>query len=164
MAQNMSSRFLHCLQVTSSFTASLRFEGAMNIDLLEFQTNLVPYPRVHFPLVAYAPIISVVKADRQNMSVRDITIDSFHAGNQMVKCDPRKCRYMACCMLYRGDVTPRDVNDSIQMIKNRENIKFVNWCPTGFQVGINYQPPALVPGLYSNPIRQFSIVSRRIRT
>ncbi|KAJ6223570.1 hypothetical protein RDWZM_002115 [Blomia tropicalis] len=35
-------------QVVSSITASLRFDGALNIDLTEFQTNLVPYPRIHF--------------------------------------------------------------------------------------------------------------------
>ena len=32
-------------QVVSSITASLRFSGALNVDLNEFQTNLVPYPR-----------------------------------------------------------------------------------------------------------------------
>lgn len=32
-------------QVVSSITASLRFEGSLNVDLTEFQTNLVPYPR-----------------------------------------------------------------------------------------------------------------------
>ena len=32
-------------QIVSSITASLRFEGALNVDLTEFQTNLVPYPR-----------------------------------------------------------------------------------------------------------------------
>lgn len=32
-------------QVVSSLTVSLRFEGALNVDLNEFQTNLVPYPR-----------------------------------------------------------------------------------------------------------------------
>jgi hypothetical protein len=37
-------------QVVSSITASLRFDGALNVDLTEFQTNLVPYPRIHFPL------------------------------------------------------------------------------------------------------------------
>merc|ERR1711865_1006243 len=31
-------------QVISSLTASLRFDGALNVDITEFQTNLVPYP------------------------------------------------------------------------------------------------------------------------
>jgi tubulin alpha len=31
-------------QIVSSITASLRFEGALNVDLTEFQTNLVPFP------------------------------------------------------------------------------------------------------------------------
>ena len=31
-------------QVVSSITSSLRFDGALNVDLNEFQTNLVPYP------------------------------------------------------------------------------------------------------------------------
>ena len=25
-------------------------------------------------------------------------------------------------------------------------MQFVDWCPTGFKVGINYQPPTVVPG------------------
>jgi tubulin alpha len=32
------------IQVVSSITASLRFSGSLNVDLNEFQTNLVPYP------------------------------------------------------------------------------------------------------------------------
>ncbi|XP_037679604.1 LOW QUALITY PROTEIN: putative tubulin-like protein alpha-4B [Choloepus didactylus] len=31
-------------QIVSSITASLRFDGALNVDLTEFQTTLVPYP------------------------------------------------------------------------------------------------------------------------
>lgn len=104
-------------QVVSSITASLRFEGALNVDLNEFQTNLVPYPRIHYPLASYAPIISSDRAFHENFSVGELTSKVFETSNQMVKCDPRSGKYMACCMLYRGDVTPKDINMSIATIK-----------------------------------------------
>jgi hypothetical protein len=47
---------------------------------------------------------------------------------------------------HRGDVVPKDVNSAIATIKTRRDIQFVDWCPTGFKVGINYQPPCVVPG------------------
>ena len=53
---------------------------------------------------------------------------------------------MAVCLLYRGDVVPKDVNAAIAAIKVQKTIQFVDWCPTGFKVGINYQPPTVVPG------------------
>merc|ERR1712007_66306 len=54
--------------------------------------------------------------------------------------------YMACCLMYRGDVVPKDVNAAIATIKTKRTIQFVDWCPTGFKCGINYQPPTVVPG------------------
>ena len=77
-------------QIISSITASLRFDGALNVDLNEFQTNLVPYPRIHYPLATYAPVISVDKAHHEMMAVDEITKACFEPSNQMVKCDPRK--------------------------------------------------------------------------
>ncbi|KAK2828017.1 hypothetical protein Q5P01_019051 [Channa striata] len=38
------------------------------------------------------------------------------------------------------------VNAAIATIKTKPTIQFVDWCPTGFKVGINYQPPTVVPG------------------
>ena len=53
---------------------------------------------------------------------------------------------MAICLLYRGDVVPKDVNAAIANMKISKKVQFVDWCPTGFKVGINYQPPTVVPG------------------
>ncbi|KAL0129487.1 hypothetical protein PUN28_001631 [Cardiocondyla obscurior] len=133
-------------QVVSSITASLRFNSALSVDLTDFQTNLVPYPRIHFPLATYAPVVSAEKAYHEGISVAEITSECFEATNQMVKCDPRQGKYMACCLLYRGDVVPKDVNAAIAVMKSKSYIHFVDWCPTGFKVGINYQPPTVVPG------------------
>jgi len=63
----------------------------------------------------------------------------------MAKCDPRQGKYMACCLMYRGDVVPKDVNAAVSNVKTKKSIQFVDWCPTGFKVGINYQPPTVVP-------------------
>lgn len=121
-------------QVMSSITASLRFEGQLNLDLTEFQTNLVPFPRIHFPLVAYSPITNNRKCNHNSYSVNELTAECFQPANQMVKCNCPKGKYMSCCLLYRGDVVPKDVNAAIAMLRNKQKITFVNWCPTGFKV------------------------------
>jgi tubulin alpha len=133
-------------QVVSSLTASLRFDGALNTDLNEFQTNLVPYPRIHFVLTSYAPIMSAEKIQHEQMTVAEITNAVFDPANSLIKADPRHGKYMACCMMYRGDVVPKDVNAAITNIKAKRTVRFVDWCPTGFKCGINYQPPTVVPG------------------
>ena len=124
-------------QAVSSLTASLRFDGALNVDLNEFQTNLVPYPRINYMLTSYAPVISI---ERQgyHMSVAEICNSSFEPQSMLAKCDPRHGKYMACSLMFRGNVVPRDVSACVATIKTKRTIQFVDWCPTGFKCGINY--------------------------
>jgi len=153
-------------QVVSSITSSLRFDGALNVDLNEFQTNLVPYPRIHYPLISYAPVISAAKSAHESFKVHDLTFQckscrcrcwpalrsnrwvlcaGFEPNNQMVVCDPRNGKYMAVALLYRGDVVPRDCNAAVAALKAKASFNLVEWCPTGFKIGINYQKPMAVP-------------------
>lgn len=61
----------------------------------------------------------------------------------MVNCDPCHGKYMACCLVYHGDVVPKDVNAAIVNIDNKHTIKCVDWYPTGFKVSINLKPASL---------------------
>jgi tubulin alpha len=134
-------------QVVSSLTASLRFDGALNVDINEFQTNLVPYPRIHFMLSSYAPIVSAEKAYHEEMSVAEITSSVFEPNAAFAKCDPRTGRYIAVSLNYRGeDIFPKDVNAAVASIKTKKSIQFVDWSPTGMKIGINSQAPTNIPG------------------
>ncbi|KDO25258.1 hypothetical protein SPRG_09506 [Saprolegnia parasitica CBS 223.65] len=97
-------------------------------------------------LSSYAPVISAEKAYHEQLSVAEITNSAFEPASMMAKCDPRHGKYMAACLMYRGDVVPKDVNAAVATIKTKRTIQFVDWCPTGFKCGINYQPPTVVPG------------------
>ena len=59
------------------------------MDVTEFQTNLVPYPRIHFMLSSYSPVISAEKAYHEQLSVAEITNSAFEPASMMAKCDPR---------------------------------------------------------------------------
>jgi len=133
-------------QLISSLTASLRFQGSLNVDINEFQTNLVPYPRIHFMLCSYAPIMSNDKAHHEQLTIADLTTSVFEPSSMMAKCDPRQGKYMACCLMYRGDIVPKDVTTAVAAMKGKRTIQFVDWCPTGFKCGINSEHPRAVPG------------------
>lgn len=133
-------------QVVSSMTSSLRYDGSLNTDINEFQTNLVPFPRIHFVVPSYAPTVSTAQAFMEKNSVAEMTSAVFDPSTMLTKVDPRVGKYMACCLMYRGDVVHKDVTMSIQAMRNKQNVQFVDWSPTGFKCGINQQGPRAVEG------------------
>jgi tubulin alpha len=136
-------------KVVSSMTAALRFAGDLNVDLNEFQTNLVPYPRLHFMTTSLSPVINAEKQKTASNSVKEITNEAIDAKNFLVKYedfDPKEDKYMAISLSYRGNVTSDDVNHEIEALKYEQKVEFVDWCPTGFKTGLNRVPAASVPG------------------
>jgi len=131
-------------QVVSSITASLRFSGSLNVDLNEFQTNLVPYPRIHFMSSSYSPVISKKDVEHESLTTQEITAAAFEKSNMMVNCDPQKGKYISCCLMYRGDVQSKDIQESFKTIKSKNSIQFVDWCPTAFKCGINSKKTTIV--------------------
>jgi len=140
-----SYKQLNCIiaKVISSMTASLRFDGELNVDLGEFQTNLVPFPRLHFMTTALAPVISKKKAQHEAQTIREITDHVFQPQNMLVKYsdfDPVEDKYMAISVNYRGEIKSKEANATVQWLKQNNKISFVEWCPTGFKIGLNEVP------------------------
>ncbi|KAF3481852.1 tubulin subunit [Arthroderma uncinatum] len=100
------------------------------------------------------------KKSKLEFAVHDLTFQCFEPHNQMVVCDPSNGKYMAVALLYRGDVVPRDCSVAIASLKAKTSFNLVEWCPTGFKLGINYQKPMRVPGGELAPVdRSVSMLS-----
>jgi len=134
-------------KVTSSMTAALRFDGELNVDMNEFQTNLVPFPRLHFMTTSLAPVISNAKNEHEAHDCRRITDDCLQASSFLVKYsdfDVVEDKYMAISLNYRGEIKSKVANSTVQWVKTQGKVSFVEWCPTGFKIGLNDVPAACV--------------------
>ena len=58
----------------------------------------------------------------------------------MVAANPYHGKYMSCLMMYRGDIFPQEVHESLSSLRTKKTVSFVDWVPTGFKVGINSEP------------------------
>merc|ERR1712038_613349 len=72
-------------KVVSSMTAALRFDGELNVDMNEFQTNLVPFPRLHFMTTSLAPVIDAKGSDHEAHDCKRITDHVFQPQNMLVE-------------------------------------------------------------------------------
>ena len=63
--------------------------------VLTTHPRFLSFPRIHFPLATYAPLLSSEKAHHEQNSVAEMTFSCFENGNQMVKCDPKEGKYSA---------------------------------------------------------------------
>merc|ERR1712165_552868 len=136
-------------KAVSSMTASLRFAGELNVDLNEFQTNLVPFPRLHFMITAMSPVTTEKKKETARNDIQGITESCFAAQNFFAKIadfDPEEDKYMAISVNYRGNVKAKKANATVQWLKTNKKVTFVEWVPTGFKVGLNEIPAAQVDG------------------
>merc|ERR1711937_460939 len=115
----------------------------------EFQTNLVPFPRLHFMTTSLAPVISAAKAGAEAQNCQRITDECLQAPSFLVKYsdfDVVEDKYMAISINYRGDIKSKVANATIQWVKQQGKVSFVEWCPTGFKIGLNDTPAKAVEG------------------
>jgi tubulin beta len=57
----------------SGVTCSLRFPGQLNCDLRKLAVNLIPFPRLHFFMIGFAPLTSRGSQQYRALTVPELT-------------------------------------------------------------------------------------------
>ncbi len=121
--------------VMSASTSSFRFPGQLNCDLRKMAVNLVPFPRLHFTMVGFAPLVSRGSRPYEPAGVPELTQQIFSVRNMMVAADPRHGRYLTCAALFRGKMATYEIEQSMLSVQSRNSAYFV-------EVGLPAEPAA----------------------
>ena len=132
-------------QMVSSMTLSLRFGGALNVDITEFQTNLVPFPDAHFLISSFAPFTPAIHNYIETRSSAELTNMVLNPQSFSVKMDAPES-YIAGTLMFRGSFASKDIGPSIRAVQSNIYTQFLTWVSHTMKYGINYLPMSVLPG------------------
>ena len=131
--------------VMSATTCCLRFPGQLNCDLRKLAVNMIPFPRLHFFMIGFAPLTSRGSQQYRALTVPELTQQMFDAKNMMAAADPRHGRYLTACALFRGRMSTKEVDEQMLNVQNKNSSYFVEWIPCASP------PPSTAPAPPSPP-------------
>merc|ERR1711939_492628 len=108
--------------VMSGVTTCLRFPGQLNQDLRKIAVNLIPFPRLHFFMIGFAPLTSRGSQQYRALTVPELTQQMFDAKNMMAAADPR-----------RGRMSTKEVDEQMLNVQNKNSSYFVEWIPNNLK-------------------------------
>merc|ERR1712146_344292 len=139
----------------SGVTCCLRFPGQLNCDLRKLAVNMVPFPRLHFFMVGFAPLTSRGSQQYQALTVPELTQQMFDAKNMMAAADPRHGRYLTASALFRGRMSTKEVDEQMLNVQNKNSSYFVEWIPNNLKCAIRH--PAQGPQDVGRLLRQLHL-------
>jgi tubulin epsilon len=119
-----------------NMTSSMRFEGAMNVDINDIVTNLVPFPKLNFLTSSMTPFCISKEIGRlQSSNTLDLAFkEAFLPESQLLSIDPRQSVFLASAIIGRGSIEISDLRRNIDKI--RKHLKFVPWNQDGWKTGL----------------------------
>ncbi|PVU94743.1 hypothetical protein BB561_002293 [Smittium simulii] len=161
-------------RVMSGITTSLRFPGQLNSDLRKLAVNMVPFPRLHFFMSGFAPLLHDSNKGFNSFKPHELISQMFSSNNMMVAADPRHGRYLTCATMLRGNISIQDSEKIINDYQNKNSDMFVDWIPNNTQIAVCDVPPAgmessgtfignntAIQGLFARIHEQFYSLFRR---
>jgi len=105
---------------------------------------MIPFPRLHFFMVGFAPLTARGSSSYRNLSVAELTQQMFDSKNMMAACDPRhgfvyspqyffifhspfSSRYLTVAAMFRGRMAMKEVDEQMLNVQNKNSSYFVEW-------------------------------------
>jgi len=161
-------------QVTCGITASLRFAGSLNGDLRKLGVNLVPFPRLHFFLVAQAPLYSEDASNKSTLNVQELVQQSYSARNFFANVRLDDGKSLAVALNFRGSMQTQEVDDHVEKLQTKQKDDFVEWIPNNIKSSCIATPPVTseqsctfianttaLKGIYQRLATQFGAMYKR---
>ena len=127
----------HLISLTmSGVTTCLRFPGQLNADKRKLATNMVPFPRLHFFLPGFAPLVPRGSQVYANTQVSELVKQMFDYRNMMAACDPRQGRYLTVAAIFRGRMSTKEVDTHMNKVQDKNSSYFVEWIPTNVKTAV----------------------------
>merc|ERR1719161_2168955 len=127
--------------VMAGVTASLRFPGKLNGDLRKLGVNLVPFPRLHFFLIAQAPLASKENKGYQLVNVQELINQSYSPRNFFSNVKPDDGKYMTASLIFRGKMSTQEVDELCEKRQKANEDDYVAWIPNNMKTSIVVEPP-----------------------
>jgi len=129
----------------SGATCCLRFPGQLNADLRKLAVNLIPFPRLHFFMIGFAPLTSRGSQAYRALTVPELTQQIFDAKNMMSAADPRHGRYLTAAAMFRGKMATKEVDEQMLNVQTKNSSYFVEWIPNNIKSSVCDIPPRGLP-------------------
>lgn len=143
---------------------SSQFPGQLNSDLRKLAVNMVPFPRLHFFLVGFAPLTARASSQYRAVSVPELTQQMFDSKNvslsmlqtyrldtctetyvllsqMMAAADPRHGKYLTVAAYFRGKCSMKEIEENMLSVQNKNASYFVEWIPNNIQLAQCDIPP-----------------------
>ncbi|KAL0281987.1 UNVERIFIED_CONTAM: Tubulin beta-1 chain [Sesamum radiatum] len=109
--------------------------------LLKLAVNLIPFPRLHFFMVGFAPLTSRGSQQYRALTVPELTQQMWDAKNMMCAADPRHGRYLTASAMFRGKMSTKEVDEQMINVQNKNSSYFVEWIPNNVKSSVCDIPP-----------------------
>uniref|UniRef100_A0A0E0KYP3 Tubulin gamma chain n=1 Tax=Oryza punctata TaxID=4537 RepID=A0A0E0KYP3_ORYPU len=147
--------------VMSASTTTLRYPGYMNNDLVGLLASLIPTPRCHFLMTGYTPLTverqvnmirktTVLDVMRRLLQTKNIMVSSY-ARNK----EASQAKYISILNIIQGEVDPTQVHESLQRIRERKLVNFIEWGPASIQVALSRKSPYVQTTHRDNDLSEF---------